>query len=293
MKKLKKLLSLFIASALLIVSCFSMAGCSEDITQIKLNISVYNYEKTEEDVVIGFEDVTLTIDLYGHFAPKTVENITKYVKQGYYNNAVFYKNASYTNQVMLGDYLVDGSSIKSQEKIMPQVQGEFERGGVSGSNLLAKKGSIGLWRTWYAYDNSYDTSNATMNSGRATWFIPVSDTDTALSGYNGWFCIFAQIDMENEDNKHALDLIAKSMTSNSVDRYVVYYTGNYDVNQPENNHGLTKHVVAESDFVSSSDIFTAQGAQEVCYNKHTITVPVAEVDGQTVIAAKVVSASIA
>ena len=83
------------------------------------------------------------------------------------------------------------------------------------------------------------------------------------------------------------------MTSNSVDRYVVYYTGNYDVNQPENNHGLTKHVVAESDFVSSSDIFTAQGAQEVCYNKHTITVPVAEVDGQTVIAAKVVSASIA
>lgn len=293
MKKFKKLLSLLIASALLIVSCFSMAGCAEDITQIKLNVTVYNYEQTEEEVDIGFENVTLTIDLYGHFAPKTVENVTKYVKQGYYNNTVFYKQTNFTNQVMLGDFLVDGTSIKAQEKIMPQIKGEFERGGVSGSNLLAKKGSIGLWRTWYAYDGSYDTSNATMNSGRATWFIPVSDSDSALSGYNGWFCIFAQIDMDNEDNKHALDLISKSMTSGSVEKYVVYYTGKYDETQPDNNHGLTKHVVKESDFVETTSIFTANGSQEVCYNKHTITVPVASVNGETVIAAKVVSASIA
>ncbi len=293
MKKLKKLLSLFIASALLIVSCFSMAGCSEDITQIKLNLSVYNYEQTEEEVDVGFEDVTLTIDLYGHFAPKTVENITKYVKQGYYNNTVFYKQTTFTNQVMLGDFLVDGASIKAQEKIMPQVKGEFERGGVSGSNLLAKKGSVGLWRTWYAYDGSYDTSNATMNSGRATWFIPVSDSDAALSGYNGWFCIFAQIDMENEDNAHAIDLISKSLSSGKVEQYIVYYTGKYDANQPDNNHGLTKHVVKASDFVESTSIFTAEGSQEVCYNKHTINVPVVEVEGETAIAAKVVSASIA
>ena len=295
MSTLKKILINVVAVLMVIMCCFSFAGCQEDITQIKLNVSVYNYEKNEEEVVVGFEDVTLTIDLYGHFAPKTVENVLKYVKQGYYNNTAFYKLSSYTNQIMLGDYLVDGATIKAQEEIMPTVKGEFEHGGVSGSNLIAKKGAIGLWRTWYSYDNSYNTSNDSMNSGRATWFIPTNDQDATLSGYKGWFCIFAQMDMENEDNAHAIELIQEALLAANTTTYVVYYTGEYDAEQADNNHGLTKHIVPADDFVLSEvpDIFTAKDDQEVCYNRHDITVPTVDVDGETKIAAYVKTATVA
>ena len=280
---------------MLAISCFSFAGCKEDITQIKLNITVYNYEQTEEGIDKGFEDVTLTIDLYGHFAPKTVENILKYVKQGYYNQSVFYKISNFANQIMLGDYLLDGNGIKAQEKIMPTVQGEFERGGVSGSNLVAKKGSIGLWRTWYSYDGSYNVCNDSMNSGRATWFLPTSESEATLSTYNGWFCIFAQIDLENEDNAYALDLIQDAFSSDRTETYVIYYTGEYDETQADNNHGLTKHIVHEDDFVLSEvpDIFTAGDEELATYNRHNVTVPVVEIEEESKIAVVVKSASVA
>ena len=295
MNKIKKILINVVAVLMLAISCFSFAGCKEDITQIKLNITVYNYEQTEEGLDKGFEDVTLTIDLYGHFAPKTVENILKYVKQGYYNQTVFYKLNTFSSQIMLGDYLLDGSSIKDQEKIMPTVQGEFERGGVSGSNLLPKKGSIGLWRTWYNYDGSYNVCNDSMNSGRATWFLPTSESEAALSTYTGWFCIFAQIDLENEDNANALNLIQDAFSSSRTETYVIYYTGEYDEAQADNNHGLTKHIVHEEDFVLSEvpDIFAASDEELACYNRHNISVPVVEIEEETKVSVVVKSASVA
>lgn len=296
MNTMKKILINIMAVLMLVVCCFGMSACQEDITQIKLNLSVYNYDDNEEGVDIGFENTTLTVDLYGHFAPKTVAAVLKYVKDGYYNNTVFYKiDSSFPNQIMLGDLKADGAGIKAQESIMPQISGEFEHGGVSGSNLTAKKGSIGLWRTWYEYDGSYNKSNATMHSGRATWFMPTNELETTLSGYNGWFCIFAQMDMENEANVKAFELIKDSLTSSNIEKYVVYYTGEYDAEQPDNNHGLTQHIVPADDFnvAEVADLFIPKGTQEVCYKHYTVNIPVVEINGQTQIAARVVSAAVA
>lgn len=294
MKRFKKILINLVASIMLIASCFGLTACTEDITQIKVNVSVYNFTESEENGTVGFKDVTLTVDLYGHFAPNTVNTIVSYIKKGYYNDTVFYQSKKLSNQIMLGDFVADNGTIKGQTEVMPQIKGEFKHGGTSGSNLVAKKGVIGLWRTWYAYDGTYNVSNSAMNSGRATWFIPTSEMQATLSSYNDWFCLFACFDVENADNIKAFNLIQSSIEDSSATEYVVYYTGTYDSTKPNENFGLTQHIVLADEFVEDDieDLFTAKEAQEVNYNHTTIIVPTVEIDGKTQIAAKVKSISV-
>ena len=133
-----------------------------------------------------------------------------------------------------------------------------------------------------------------MNSGRATWFIPTADSE--LSSYNGWFCVFGQIDLNNQDNKTALDLIVNAFaTSADRDDYMVYYTGDYDENADYlTNYGLTQNIVALSDYNEMiedgeiQNLFTAEGNQLRKYNSVKISVP--EISASGVVGAKVVKA---
>ena len=272
MKNIKRLFVNLMAVVLTCAVCLSASACKTDIRRIKLNVSVYNYEES----VSGFEDVTLTINLYRHIAPKTVDAILGYVRDGYYNNTLFYKMSSYSNQIMVGDLKIKDGNIENND-IKPELPSEFAKGGRVNSNLTNVEGSIGLWRSWYAWNNnSFDQANASMKSGRATWYMPTS----SISSYNDWFCVFAVIDLTNEDNSEAWELV-KNAISQETETYTVYYTGEYDAQSPNKNdgHGLDFNCVKESDFVDSGDVFKASTtdsskAELVCYNQKNISVPV-------------------
>ncbi len=292
MNSIKKILVNIIALMLVVVSCFAMTACTgEDIVQVELTISVYNYGEDLEDETDdeGVETVKLNVDLYRHLAPNTVKQILNYIKAGYYNDTVFYKidgednlMQEHPNQIMLGDLKLDGAQIV-QNDIMPTIKGEFEHGGVTGSNLTAKKGSIGLWRNWYGWnDQSYDVSNDSMHTGRATWFMPT----ITQSDYNGWFCIFAQFDTSSE----AYELIETALTQNK-EEYVIYYTGEYDKNGVDNNNGLTFNYVPadEYDAEAIDGLFEADDDQLTCYNPYTVQIPVYEDNTGTYVTAKVTS----
>ena len=270
MKKIKRLFVNLIAVVLTCAVCLSASACKMDIRKIKLEISVYNYEEGVTEVV------AITIDLYRHIAPATVDAILGYVKEGYYNNALFYKMSGYANQIMVGDLKVDGDNIVNNA-IKPQLPSEFSKGGRVNSNLSNTEGAIGLWRSWYAWNNnSYDQANASMQSGRATWYMPTS----TISSYNDWFCVFALVDLTNTDNSEAFELIKNAFSNEQVQTYTVYYTGEYDAQSPDKNdgYGLDFNCVKGTE-VEDENVFEAvkddSSKQElVCFNKHQITVPV-------------------
>ena len=193
MKRFKRIIVNIMALLLVVVSCAGLTACNKDIRTMTLTISVYNYDEDAPK----FETVKLTVDLYGHLAPKTVDAINEYVNDGYYNNTAIYKLTDGSFGFMVGDIKIENDELKPNA-VKPEIKGEFEKGGTVGSNLVAKKGSIGLFRSWYAeYDKTYSVNDFAMHSGRATWFMPTADSE--ISSYTGWFCIFAQFDLEDED----------------------------------------------------------------------------------------------
>ena len=299
MKRFLKVFTNLIAVFMLVFATFTRVGCGEDIKTAKVKIQLYDYAESE---FYADSEVTLSIDLYGHLAPKTVEAIVKYINEGYYNNALIYQvEVGSKTQIMVGDLEVDGDSIvvnddgsvnivKKAKK--PTLPGEFEKGGTKGSDLVNTKGSVGLWRDWYS-TGDYTNSSAT-DSGSATWFMP---TET-VSAYNGYFCVFGQMDLSNSANSTALNTLAEIFeSSTNSTEYVIYYTGAYDASKPD--CGLTYHCVTTERFkeleseleeLELSDpeqyelekIFVAdeQQRQFTSYNKYTIKVANNSKDGK-------------
>lgn len=280
MKRIKKLFVNLIAAVMLVVACLGLVGC-KDVRKLELSVQVYDYDAE------ATKTVTLTVDLYAHLAPKTVDAIEKYVNEGYYDGAIFYQLDGYSSQLMIGDLVDDGGRIV-QNDIKPQLPGEFVRGGTVGSNLTSVRGSIGLWRDWYAYDGTYKANNA-LDSGRATWYIPT--TTSTITDYTDWFCVFAQIDLDNTDNATALTKITDAFGSGAdVTEFEVYYTGEYDESKVNENYGLKFNYELEALFDEDEieDLFEAEGAQYNSYNHHTVKVATVPEVGS--FAAKIVSA---
>lgn len=281
MKRITKIFVNLLALVLVVAGCFSFSACREDIKQIELKVAVYNYTTNTE------EELTLKVDLYRHLAPATVDAIVSYVNEGYYNDTIFYKidESGRSSQIMVGDLKVNAVNEIYQNAIKPEIKGEFKAGGTVGSNLVATKGSIGLWRTWTELDGSYTTSTSTT-TGRATWFMPTE----AITGYNDYFCIFAQIDMADATNLATLDKIIASFgdTAKSTS-YEVYYTGT-DYDAEKENHGLTFHCDKDFDIDEVEDLFEAEGEQYVCYDRYTIKVPTVSVNDT--IAARIKTATV-
>ena len=296
MKRFLKVFTNVIAVFMLVFATATMVGCGEDIKTANVKVQLYNYAENE---FYAESEATLTVDLYGHLAPKTVAAIEKYLNEGYYDNALIYQmKVGSKTQIMVGDLAVDGESIvvtdgtvnivKKAKK--PTLPGEFEKGGTTGSDLVNKKGSVGLWRDWYS-TGDYTNSSAT-DSGSATWFMP---TD-AITAYNGNFCVFGQINLSNTANSTVLDALESIFSSNSTE-YVIYYTGEYNVEEPD--CGLTYHCVTTEKFAEiekdlealelsdperyeTEKIFVADEEQRqfTSYNKYTIKVANNSEDGK-------------
>ena len=266
MKKSFRRIVCLLAIVMMGVFCFSFTAC-EDITTLEVNVAVYDYEKN------AYDNYTIEVDLYGHLAPKTVDAIIKYVEEGYYNDKTFYTTEGFSSQLMVGDLKVAGGEIT--QTVKPEIIGEFEKNATKGNNLTNELGSVGLWRSWSVKDNDsakYERSNC-MDTGRSTWFMPTSD----ISAYNGYFCVFGQIDMEDEDNKTAFNKIQAVLSSNS-EEYVVYYTGSYDQTKANENYGMEFHCMLESDFDELTDddttnVHYGNDTALICYNKTNVSLP--------------------
>lgn len=266
MKKLFKIAVNFMAVAIMAVCSFSLVAC-EDIKKLELSLNLYNYT---DNAFYAESDVKFSVNLYRHLAPKTVDKVLERVKAGYYDDAIFYQE---NGQIMIGDLKTDENGNVVQNlidgKLPSEIYGEFESNGTTGSDLVNKKGSIVLWRSYYANDTeTYKTSSNARNSGRATWFIPTSEK----TDYNGYFCVFAQYDTENTANANAIEAITSILSSNSTE-YIVYYTGEYDAAKADENYGLTFHAVKSEDFDEDTEVFEAKGQQLVCFNKKTVKIP--------------------
>lgn len=280
-KSFRRIVSL-LAVILMGACCFSFTAC-EDITTLEVTVAVYNYEDETY-----YSDMTIEIDLYGHLAPKTVDAIVDYVESGFYNNKTFYTLEGYNGQIQVGDLKVTDGAVS--QSVKPELIGEFEYNATKGSNLTNKLGSVGLWRTWTEKDDAngkYLRSNG-MNTGRATWFMPTS----SLSNYDGYFCVFGQIDMEDSDNVNAFNKIKDAVNNNS-ETYVVYYTGTYDETKANDNYGLEFHCITQEAFdelpsEETSMIYHGNDDKLVSYNKHTISLPKL-VDGHSGVRIKTVT----
>ncbi len=286
MNRLKKIFINAVAILLLLVCVCGLTACKEDIREFNINISIYNFEDEE------MQNHTLEIELYGHLAPKTVDAISKYLNQGYYNDAVFYKftDSKFYNMFMIGDLKYDPDLDENEGFYLndkkPNLDGEFTRGGTTGSNLKVQKGSIGLWRTWAAQDSLYNEGSTGMNTGSATWFIP----NYTLATYDDNFCVFAQYDVDDSNNDQTLEALNKVFSFEGYyQTYIIYYTGEYGTD----GSGLTFHCVkGELEYFDKDSIVglfeTEKNSSEyVCYNPYEIQVPITS-DGE--IAARIVSA---
>ncbi len=264
MNRLKKIAITAMSLLMTFICTISFAGCAEDIRDVDVKVSIYNFSTSK------VEDYSFDIELYGHLAPETVKSIAGLIGDGYYNDTVFYKMSKYDDQIMVGDLkynpeLEENEGFYLNDK-KPTIKGEFKYGGTTGSNLKNKEGSIGLWRSWAAQDSSYNAGSSGMKTGSATWFMPTK----AITTYDDYFCVFAQYDVNAENNKATFDAIKTMFSSASrYEEFVIYYTGEYD--------NLTFHCVKADSFVPEDikDLFVAEAnsAELVCYNYYTIKVP--------------------
>lgn len=266
---------------MLLSTCLTFTGCKEDIVKVELTISVYDYENEE---FYDQEDTKLIVQFYRHLAPETVDTILSYVKDGYYDNTIFYSTGLSTDKILIGDLKMNANGKIVQNEIMPEIDGEFEYGTTKGSNLTVSNGNVALWRTWYSGDD-YKT-NAGFHTGRATWFMPTK----TLSSYQGYFCVFAVMDLTNSTNQTTWDYIKEAViNSANTEKYQVYYTGEYQYNDYNDaNNGLTFH--CEKEIPSSHTVFVPEDDQLECYKQ--IAINVAKGGDGEYCGAKIVSARI-
>ena len=278
MKRLKKIFSSLCAIVMLLVATISLSAC-ERIKTLEIT------------VLAGDTEYTMEVDLYCHLAPKTTDAIIDLVEAEYYNGSAIYKLPINSYQIMMGELkMEDGKLVQATLEdgtMPPQVKGEFERNGVKGSNLTNVKGSVGLYRSNFEEnDKNYQNTSEAMNSGRSAWYLP---TD-AIHEFEGYFCIFAQIDLENDKNQEVFDKLTQAFADQeSFEEYTIYYTGEYDEEKPNENFGLTFNSMKKADFEKIDTIengfvtlnkgtdnevkvFRAEGKQLECYNYHTVQV---------------------
>lgn len=275
MKKLYKKFIAFMAMVMLLCSTVFTIGCA-DIKTLEVRVRIYDYEN--EQVLEG-DDYVLTIDLYRHLAPKTVDAIIDYVEEGYYDGSLFYQmtgldyDTSHSlKKILVGDLKYVNGEIT--EVVKPEIEGEFEANGIKGNNLLNNLGSIGLFRGANVSDATYKTSSSARNSARATWYIPTKE----IKDYDGQYCVFGKFDVEEESNARVIEALNKvfDTSSSNFDTYQVYYTGTYDETKANESYGLKFNCVLSKDYVKDDieDLHDVEeGEIRENYNPHKVYLP--------------------
>ena len=150
---MKKFVIGILTFALSVFTLFSMTACDK-IVKLTFSLTVYNEEAS------ATEQKTLTFDMYENLAETAVAAVRDAVNNGSYDDCVFYKQntdkgTSISSQLMFGSLKKSGGSYeKVTQAAVPGA--EFEKNGVTGSNLTNSVGYLGLWRKLEFQERIYD-----------------------------------------------------------------------------------------------------------------------------------------
>lgn len=265
MKIFKKIITCALVGVILAMATFSLTAC-EDLRTLEINVSVVNVSDSTPT------DYTLTVKLYRHLAPGTVDAIVSYASEGYYDGVTFYRDTD-TSIIMAGDFNFDGKTVTQKDE-KPAIKGEFKNNGVTGSDLVNDEGYVGLWRNY----SDYTVSEPSRDSGRATIYMPT----TSKTSYDGFFCVFGKFDVNGDDNRSAWTAIKNVFDSSLYsETYVIYYTGEYNKDDSVKDNGLTFHCVTSGEFDNlpqseKDNVFTpdVEEGQYKNYAKRNVKLPV-------------------
>lgn len=133
MKTFKKIMSVALCMAMIFV--FAACGSNTDSNDNTGN----NQESSHTKVKVTVKDFgEFTLELYPEYAPKTVENFVKLVKEGFYTNSTFHR-------VVDGFMAQGGQSATGKEA--EAIEGEFKSNGFEQNTLSHERGVISMART--------------------------------------------------------------------------------------------------------------------------------------------------
>ena len=166
---MKRLLSMAIALMLCIVACFSLVACSdkdtgEDLVNATVKVKIYNGTADAKEVELSYT-------LYRHLAPKSVDQFIELANSNYYDGSAYYEMgmSASSGVKLVGNYeyaVNDGKATLVAKQDVPTIDGEFAKGGTTGSDLKTAKGSICLWR-WWSTVSGNDNTTSGFNTGSA------------------------------------------------------------------------------------------------------------------------------
>lgn len=266
---MKKLFIKMLTALVAVIMVFSLTGCDK-VVKLQFTLSVYDVDKS------SMVDKTITYSMYENLAPVAVKEVKRLVKDGYYDNAIFYKQStasgtSVGSQMFFGGLNRNGGVITQAEKVaIPRA--DFKQNGTDGTNLTNKEGYLGLWRTW---DTTKTFRTNGFENSYSTMYIPTSD----LSSYDGYFCVFAKY--ASEDDLSVLQMI-KSLLGNSeyTTEYTCWFECDSDGRLVTENEAPVWHITATEDFddVDANTVYTSDkdpdqntAAKDTAYDKYTVT----------------------
>ena len=220
---MKKLFTAIIVAVMLAVCVMPFTACDKIV---KLNFEIEYLKINEEDEGLN-ETVTetLTFDIYEHLAPKAVSAIREQIKNGKFENVVFYREQEDPAKLNVGGYkLVDGNYVARENLYIADA--EFEKNGTIGSELKVEYGSICLWREFE--DGNYNVNSPDVQKTVDTFFMPTADN----SDYDGWFCVLGKT--EDTEMLSALSLLLSN--SEYYTTYFFFNDGEADVQMSEEDY---------------------------------------------------------
>ena len=267
---MKKFVIGVLTIALAALTLFTMTACDK-IVKLEITLSLYDAEDE------AMEEKTITFDMYENLAESAVNAVRDAVNGGAYDDCVFYvqsvdRGTSVSSQLMFGGLKKSGKSyVKVEQAAVPTA--EFEKNGVTGSNLKNLKGYLGLWRSWDSW-KSYSTSGFDRSS--AVIYMPTTDS---ISAYDGNFCVFAKYSAE-DDLDVIESLIALLEDEDNYTEYTCYYTADADGKLALDAEGKPVwNIVATENFddvdnvYDSEDDKTEESSKDTQYDSYTVQIP--------------------
>lgn len=263
---MKKFFIAFLTLIVATVSAFSFTAC-EKIGKLEFVISVYDVDEAK------MVDKTLTYNLHYSLAPNATAKIKELVKEGYFNDCVFYKQST-SNGISTSSQLFFGGLNRKNGKITQNdpiaiADADFANNGTYGTNLTNSVGYIGLWRTWNV-KQSYSTSG--FQNSYSTMYMPTS----SISSYDDYFCVFAEY--STSDDLALIQSIADLLgTDDYVTEYVCYYTADDELKFNKDTGALESGTPVWN--ITTSELYNEGKPVDVYenddytqYNEYTVTV---------------------
>lgn len=135
MKNFKRIISLFLCAAMI----FAFAACGgKTDSELKNDLST-NPESSHPQIKVTVKDFgEFTLELYPEYAPKTVENFVKLVREGFYTNSTFHR--------VVDGFMAQGGQSATGETA-ESIEGEFKSNGFEKNTLSHERGVISMART--------------------------------------------------------------------------------------------------------------------------------------------------